>query len=132
MSVSGMTRRLAIVGCAIALLFVPPAVPRVGTQAPPKVEFARDVQPILQQRCIGCHGPTRQEKGFRLDRRRDALAGGVRRMIIPGSSQSSRLYGRIIGSQFGTQMPPTGPLTAREVEILTAWIDQGAEWPDAL
>ena len=132
MSVAGMTRRLAILGCAIAVLFVPPTARRVGTQGPPKVEFARDVQPILQQRCIGCHGPTRQERGFRLDRRRDALAGGVRPMIIPGSSQSSRLYRRIIGSEFGAQMPPTGPLTAREIETLTAWIDQGAEWPDTL
>jgi ankyrin repeat protein len=70
--------------------------------------------------------------GFRLDRRRDALAGAVRPMIIPGSSVSSRLYRRIIGSEFGAQMPPTGALPAREVDTLTAWIDQGAEWPDAL
>src|SRR5688572_15317346 len=132
MSVPGTLRRVVMAACVLAALCVPPVARRVATQSPPKVDFARDVQPILQQHCVGCHGPTQQMGGFRLDRRRDALAGAVRPMIIPGSSQSSRLYRRIIGSEFGAQMPPTGALAAREVDTLTAWIDQGAEWPDAL
>ena len=131
MRVPGTVRRLAIAAGAIAVILAVPARP-VETQAPARVDFARDVRPILQQRCVGCHGPARQEGGFRLDRRRDALAGAVRPMIIPGSSVSSRLYRRIIGSEFGARMPPTGALDARDVETLTAWIDQGAEWPDAL
>src|SRR5262245_65874041 len=70
--------------------------------------------------------------GFRLDRRRDAMRGGTIAVIGPGNSAGSRLYQRLIGSDFGAQMPPTGELPADKVAIIKAWIDQGAEWPDAL
>jgi len=70
--------------------------------------------------------------GFRLDRRRDAMRGGTIAVIGPGNSDGSRLYQRLIGSQFGAQMPPTGALSADKVAVVKAWIDQGAEWPDAL
>src|ERR671913_463738 len=102
-------------------------------QSPVKVDFARDVQPIFQQNCIGCHGPTQQMSGFRLDRRRDAMKGGSLGAVIgPGNSAGSRLYQRLIGPNFGPQMPPTGALRPEQVEIIKNWIDQGAEWPDHL
>ncbi len=100
-------------------------------QAPAPVDFARDVQPLLTERCLTCHGPAAQG-GYRLDRRSGALGGVVRPNIIPGSSETSRLVRRISNSQFGPQMPPTGPLSAEEISTLTRWIDQGAVWPDAL
>src|SRR6476660_6001049 len=46
-----------------------------------RVDFRRDVQPLLKQYCIECHGPTQQMHGFRLDRRRDAMRGGTNVMI---------------------------------------------------
>ena len=101
-------------------------------QEPRKVDFVRDVQPILKTRCIGCHGPVQQKNGFRLDRRSDAMRGGTIAVIGPGNSAGSRLYQRLTGSEFGIQMPPTGPITTAEVSIIKDWIDQGAEWPDAL
>ncbi len=97
-----------------------------------KVDFGRDVQPLFRQYCYGCHGPTQQMNGFRLDRRRDAMRGGTIAMIGPGNSDGSRLYHRLIGNAFGTQMPPTGALKPEQVALIKAWIDQGAEWPDAL
>ena len=98
---------------------------------PDKIEFVRDVQPIFRQNCVGCHGPSQQMNGFRLDRRRDALRGGTATVIGPGNSAGSRLYLRLIGNAFGTQMPPTGALPPSQVATIKAWIDQGAEWPDA-
>ena len=77
---------------------------------PGKVDFRRDVQPLLKQYCIDCHGPAQQMNAFRLDRRRDAMRGGTVAMIAPGNSQGSKLYLKLIGSQFGLQMPPTGAL----------------------
>jgi ankyrin repeat protein len=68
--------------------------------------------------------------GYRLDRRARALAGVVRPNIIPGSSDSSRLYRRVLSPEFGTQMPPDDPLSTDEVNLLKRWIDEGAEWPD--
>ena len=54
------------------------------------------------------------------------------KMIEPGNSAGSRLYLKLIGSQYGPQMPLTGPLNQEQIELLKAWIDQGAEWPDDL
>jgi ankyrin repeat protein len=99
-------------------------------QTPDKVDFGRDVLPLLRQNCIGCHGPTQQMNAFRLDRRSAALHGGTQTVLIPGSSASSRLYHRLIGNQFGNQMPPSGPLPSEQVTVIKAWIDQGADWPD--
>jgi len=48
-------------------------------QVPAKVDFRRDVQTLLKANCIGCHGPSIQKNGFRLDRRRDAPGCGAAR-----------------------------------------------------
>jgi ankyrin repeat protein len=107
-------------------------VPQVFSQASaPKVDFARDVQTIFRQNCIGCHGPTKQNSGLRVDRKSSVLKRGARR-VMPGSVDNSFLYHRISGSEFGLQMPPTGPLKAEQIQTIKAWIEQGAEWPDAL
>src|SRR5260221_502038 len=60
------------------------------------------------------------------------MRGGSFAMIGPGNSAGSRLYLRLIGSEFGTQMPPTGALKPEQIKIIKDWIDQGAEWPDEL
>ncbi|HEV2690634.1 MAG TPA: ankyrin repeat domain-containing protein [Bryobacteraceae bacterium] len=101
-------------------------------QGAKKVDFGRDVQPLLKSSCYGCHGPKQQMNNFRLDRRKDALRGGTLVMIAPGSSEGSRLYHRLVGNEFGMQMPPTGALNKEQIDIIKAWIDQGAVWPDDL
>lgn len=97
-----------------------------------KVDFRQDIQPILKQFCIECHGPAQQMHGFRLDRRRDAMRGGTSTVIVPGSGESSRLYLKLIDNKYGPQMPPTDPLTQEQIDLIKAWLDQGAEWPDDL
>jgi len=98
-------------------------------QTPAKVDFARDVLPILRQNCVGCHGPAQQMSGFRVDRKSVVLG---RRGVVPGSSENSFLYHRISGNAFGLQMPPTGALRPEQIKIVKTWIDQGADWPDSL
>lgn len=97
----------------------------------PKVDFARDVQPIFRQNCIGCHGPALATNGLRIDRKSSVLKEGARR-VVPGSSENSFLYHRLVGADYGLQMPPTGALKPEQIAIIKAWIEQGAEWPDAL
>jgi len=104
----------------------------LSAQVPAKIDFGRDVQPIFKTYCIGCHGPSQQQHGLRLDRRRDAMRGGTIPVIGPGNGVASRLYLRLIGSQYGLQMPPTGALSPEQINIIKGWIDQGAEWPDEL
>lgn len=98
----------------------------------PAPDFARDVQPIFKKHCYECHGPDKQKNGFRLDRRSVAFNGVIRHNIIPGSSESSRIYRRVVDSRFGAQMPPEDVLADDEIETLRRWIDAGAHWPDEL
>ena len=88
-----------------------------AAQAPAKVDFGRDIQPLLREHCVECHGPSQQMRGLRLDRRRDALpnrvgANGAR--IVPGDSARSVLFRRLTGTQAGPQMPPAGALPERK------------------
>ena len=88
-----------------------------AAQAPPTIDFSRDIQPILRDRCYSCHGPSKQMNGFRLDRRRDAMRGGTIPVIAPGSSQASRLYLRLVGTTFGRRMPVEGDIDPAEVDL---------------
>jgi ankyrin repeat protein/mono/diheme cytochrome c family protein len=98
------------------------------------VDFARDIQPLLQEHCIECHGPEQQKNGYRLDRRSSALSGALRRNIMPGSSAGSVVYHRVATAQLGAgpRMPPKDPLAQEDIDLLKRWIDEGAVWPDAL
>lgn len=100
-------------------------------QAPAKVDYARDVAPVFRQNCAGCHGPTQQLAGLRLDRKSSVMKAGLRR-VVAGSSENSFLYYRLIGNEYGPQMPPTGPLRPEQIAMLKTWIDQGADWPESL
>ncbi len=119
--------------CAAALWVVallPAAeLPPAATQT---VDFRAQIQPIFEERCYACHGPASAMNGFRLDRKRDALAGGHSGpSIIPGDSASSRLVHLVAGYQVKVTMPPAGErLDAAQIGLLRAWIDQGAVWPE--
>jgi hypothetical protein len=103
------------------------------TKLPPsankKIDFEKDVQPVLSQKCYTCHGEDVQQSGLRLDKRQNALRGGdYGPVIIPGNSAESKLVRRLVNGDGGLQMPPTGPLSDEEIGILRAWIDEGAEF----
>jgi ankyrin repeat protein len=123
-------RRIGILLGVIGTIGSAPFTRIDASQPPAPVDFVRDVQPLLRQHCYGCHGPTQQMNGFRLDRRRDAMRGGTIAVIGPGNSDGSRLFQRLIGNVYGQQMPPTGALPAEQIKLLKDWIDQGAIWPD--
>ena len=99
-----------------------------------RIDFVKDVQPLLRQRCFSCHGAEESESGLRLDQQKRAFEGGDNgRMIVPGKPLESRLL-RIVAGQDDEigAMPPEGegtPLSAGEIAILRAWIAQGAVWP---
>src|SRR5215813_9322882 len=92
-------------------------------QTPEKIDFVKDVQPIFRQNCVPCHGPAQQSSGMRLDRRSVVMG---RRGVVPGSSENSFLFHRLSGSEYGLQMPPTGPLKPEQIAVIKRWIDQGA------
>ena len=108
-------------------------IPATQTKLPPatstKVDYLRDIKPLLAQKCYSCHGPEVQQAGLRLDLRQNALRGGDYGPVIKiGDSADSKLIRRVVDGDGGIQMPPTGPLTDEEIGLLRAWIDQGAEF----
>jgi len=103
--------------------------------APRPIDFHRDIRPIFEVSCLRCHGAERPRGGFRLDNRDAALRGGdYGPVLIPGNSAESLLIAYVAHEEPGMEMPPIGqgePLTTDQVELLRAWIDQGAQWPEA-
>jgi hypothetical protein len=101
-------------------------------------DFARDVRPILERSCFGCHGPDKQKSSYRLDIRDLALKGGDsgKAAIIPHNAKASPLIRYVSGEDDDIFMPPkkstVPPLTTAEVKTLREWIDAGPVWPDEL
>ncbi len=123
-------REAAWRAAAVLIFTVAPMLSADDAALPPaatkKIEFARDIQPLLVERCQLCHGARQQMSGLRLDQKQSAL-----RVIQPGNSAESRLI-RMVSGLEKKVMPPMGArLTAAEIGLLRAWIDQGVDWPEA-
>lgn len=96
-----------------------------------KVQFAREIQPLLAKRCFACHGPDKAEGGLRFTSREDAIGATDSGLfaIVPSNAAESELLKRVTSTEEGTRMPPEGaPLTEAEQQLLRRWIEQGAEW----
>ena len=100
----------------LLLLLVSP----VEAQAPRKVDFLREVRPLLSDRCFACHGPDEQNRraNLRLDQAESIAA------------YKDKILARITHEKKGLRMPPPGAieLTAPEIQTLKTWIEQGAEY----
>src|SRR5258708_34238012 len=101
------------------------------TKLPPsanrKVDYDKDIRPILSQQCYTCHGEEAQQSGLRLDLRQNALrVGDYGPVILPGTSAESSLIRRMVNGDGGLQMPPTGALPDQEIVLIAAGIHQGA------
>ncbi len=97
---------------------------------PAKIDFNRDVRPILSNNCYQCHGPDEmvRKAKLRLDTRDGALAAA----IVPGKPDASELITRLTATpDDASVMPPvkTGKkLTTREVDVLKQWVKEGANY----
>ncbi len=112
---------------ALDLTTLPPAATNL-------TDFAKDIQPLFEDKCLKCHGTEKQKGGLRLDSKAAAFKGGDEgKVIVPGKSSESRLVHLVAGLDKELIMPPKGErLTPQEVGLLRAWIDQGANWPEAV
>jgi len=107
-------------------------VAKLPPAATATVDFARDIEPLFADRCHSCHGPRKQESGLRLDDRAAALAGGDHGpLLLAGKSADSLLVAVLSGAHSElARMPKKGDvLTAEQVGLVRAWVDQGADWP---
>lgn len=105
--------------------------------APAAVEFSRDIRPIFERSCAGCHGGEKPRGEFALVSRESLLKGGAsgEPAVVPGYSDDSTLIHYVTGRIEDLEMPPLNKrekypeLSAAEIDALRAWIDAGAPWP---
>ncbi len=103
-------------------------------QAAAKIDFNRDIKPILSNNCFTCHGPDKEERkaGLRLDTREGAIADlGGYAAVTPGQVSASELIKRVVTENDDEVMPPLDKgkrLTAREVQLLKDWIAAGGDY----
>jgi hypothetical protein len=114
-----------------------PAKTTPGTPWPGKVDFARDVHPLLKSRCFECHSGERPESGLRLDARNEILGYSSGEAVAePGKAAKSKIIEKIAASNPEDRMPPAesghSPLNDREIGLLHAWIEQGLAWDETL
>src|ERR1700748_930497 len=98
-----------------------------------QIDYSADVKPILNKKCITCHGGVRRKGGFSVLFRSEALAKteSGKYAIIPGDPEHSEMIRRIKIKDPEDRMPyKHEPLSAAEIDILTRWIKQGAKWGD--
>ncbi|TMM52210.1 DUF1553 domain-containing protein [Maribacter algarum] len=96
-----------------------------------KVDFSTQIKPILNNKCITCHGGIKKNAGFSLLFEDEALGDteSGRPAIIPGDASGSELIRRLHEDDPELRMPYEKPkLSEEEIDLLTRWIDQGAEW----
>ncbi len=105
------------------------------TQGQEKIDFVRQVKPILESTCLSCHNPDNIKGELLLDTREHAIIGGEYGSALePGNPDESSLYTlTILDPDDDDIMPPKGdPLTKEQTDILKFWIEQGAEWPEEI
>jgi len=125
-------RVIALVWVGWALAFGIGAAPESKARPtfPRKVEFNRDVRPILSENCFACHGPDKSHRkaDLRLDLREEALK---KEAFVPGQPDESELLYRVLSDDPEEIMPPPDAhkiLTAAQKDILKRWIESGAEY----
>lgn len=93
--------------------------------------YAEEIAPIFEQRCVQCHGDKQQLSGLRVDSREALLQGGSRGPSLePGNAAASVLYHHVSGTA-EPRMPFGSTLNAEEIASLKRWIDAGAPWEAA-
>lgn len=100
----------------------------------PRIDFNRDIRPILSDKCFHCHGPdaATREADLRLDHREGLLGDrGGYAAFVGGDVEQSEAFRRITSDDESERMPPPDAkkqLTAAQVKALKTWIEQGAKW----
>ena len=137
MHVFARTRSKSLAGTALTavLLLAGANAQEPAGNGADRVDFSRDIRPILSNSCFRCHGPAERDRKakLRLDTKQGVLArreGGTF-AIVPGKPDASEVFRRITSTDPDEVMPPPKTkkeLTARQIGLIKRWIEQGAPW----
>ncbi|MFT5466926.1 MAG: sulfatase activating formylglycine-generating enzyme [Verrucomicrobiales bacterium] len=133
-----MKSRTAI---ASALAFAASSCCSLQAEIERKIDFVRDIKPIFEASCVGCHGENEEERGgkYRLDSKEAAFKGGssYSPAIVAGKKGETPVWWMTTlipddGDDYDEVMPPEHqqPLNSHQQDLILAWVTQGAEWPD--
>ena len=102
----------------------PTEQPTTEPAATTGVSFANDILPVIQSRCINCHGGNKIEEGLSMKTYTNLMAGSDNGpVIVPGDAAGSLLV-ELVSKQ---EMPKRGPkLTPPQVQLIVDWVNQGA------
>ncbi len=114
---------------AVCFALLAGRLPAAEPSPPGLVHFEKHVRPLLEAKCVKCHGENKQEGELRLDSRASVLKGGENGPAIVAGAPGTSLLIEAVNYE-SLEMPPGGKLSPREIEHLTAWIAAGAAWPD--
>ncbi len=94
--------------------------------------YAASLKPVLQARCVACHGALKRKGGLRLDTAELLRQGGEDGpVIVPGDARTGELLRRVLSTDESERMPPEGErLTVGQIESLKQWIAAGAPVPE--
>ena len=111
----------------------PPSEERAAAEKPADARvaalFEQEVLPVLKAHCFKCHGGPKPRGGLSLASRKGLLAGGDLGPAVSLEKPGDSLLLKAIHYRDGLEMPPSGKLPAREIEVLTRWVRAGAPWP---
>jgi hypothetical protein len=127
------SRAIALLGALSAAPLLLGLAAFAGQMPSRKVDFTREIEPVLKAHCVQCHGDAKSDGGLRLDSRAAMVTGGSSGAAMqPGAAGKSLLVARLLGHGGKPRMPlGFAPLDDRKVSAIRRWIDQGAVWPDA-
>lgn len=126
--------RSVLFACGLAMALVTLTADGASAES---IDFQRDVQPILAERCLHCHGVDEETRhgGLRLDQRASALEGGDSGTpaLVAGKPDESELLRRVMSADDSERMPPPSEqksLTPEQLETLRQWIAEGAVYEE--
>lgn len=116
---------LSAAGAEADLSKIPPASSKQG------VTFEKEIKPLFEKNCVKCHGTEKQKGKLRLDSLEATIKGGKNGPnVLPKQGAKSQLVQAVARLDPDEAMPPDGkgdPLSAEEVGLIRAWVDQGAK-----
>src|SRR6185436_6247123 len=95
------------------------------------VSFSRDVAPVLEKKCVACHGPDKAKGGLRLHTFTNLLHGGDSKepIVTAGQPEKSKLYQLLVATDPDDRMPQKDePLPTNQIVVLKRWIVEGASF----
>jgi uncharacterized membrane protein len=101
-----------------------------------KVDFAKEIAPIIKDMCFRCHGGEKVKGKFKLNTKALAMEGGESgKAILPGKPTLSKFYTSLVDKDEDVLMPPPKEKvrpSKEQIEKIRLWIEQGADWPDGV